>query len=162
MAEQLKCPYKNTVNATKPCEYVTTNIKMLLMHKRGDHNSPKKVTNIIKEVIEKKVKDEVRHDTKKSKKFERKPVKFCEGESREEFRRKKAEFKSYQERTDIKGEDIADDLYRSCEMPLKRKLVTLSLICENVKQTDPTVMMDKIERLCLPRVNKIMERDQFR
>ena len=52
----------------------------------------------------------MKNDTKKVKRFETKAVKFCENESREEFRRKVAEIKSYQERMNIKGEEIADDM----------------------------------------------------
>ena len=59
MAEQLKCPYK---------DYVTTNITMLLMHERVDHIGPKEVTN--KEIAKNMVKDKVKQDTKKSKRFE--------------------------------------------------------------------------------------------
>ena len=33
-------------------------------------------------------------------------MKFCENQSREEFRRKRGEFQIYQERTDIKGKVI--------------------------------------------------------
>ena len=77
------------------------------------------------------------------------------------FRQKKGEFESYRERTNIKGEEIANDLYRSCETPLKRKLITSSKIKEDIKSTDPKVMMDEIKRLCLPRVNIIVEREQF-
>ena len=89
----------------------------------------------------------MKSNTKKAKSIKSKAVKFCENESREEFKRKRGEFQIYQERTDIKVEDIADDLYRSFETPLKRKLITLSKINDNIKTTDPKVMMDKIERL---------------
>ena len=91
MAEQLKCPYKDTTDNTKLCEYATTNMAMLLMHKRAEHNGPKEAMNIFKEVAKNKIKDEVKTDTKKYKRFESKPVKFCKGKSREELRRKKAE-----------------------------------------------------------------------
>ena len=52
------------------------------------------------------IKDEGKSNTKKAKRIESKAVKFCENQSREEFRRKRGEFQIYQERTDIKGEDI--------------------------------------------------------
>ena len=57
---------------------------------------------------------------------------------------------------------MADNLYRSCETLLKQKLLTSNLIDKNVKKTDPEVMIGEIERLCLPRVNIIVKRDQFR
>ena len=36
-----------------------------------------------------------------------------------------------------------------------------NLINDNIGKTDPKTMMSEIERLCLPRVNVIVERDQF-
>ncbi len=46
--------------------------------------------------------------------FQSKPTRFVEGETREELKRKKSEFKAYQERPETKRGDIADNLYRSC------------------------------------------------
>ena len=66
----------------------------------------------------------MKSNTKKAKSIKSKAAKFCENESREEFRRKRGEFQSYQERTDIKGKDIVDNLHQCCETPLKRKLKT--------------------------------------
>ena len=37
--------------------------------------------------------------------------KFLEAETREEFKRKMAEFQSYADRTNLEAEEIADDLY---------------------------------------------------
>ena len=146
-AEEIyRCPYQDPVDPTQPCTYASKSDMMIAVHERAKH-SKKDETKVKNE-------DEVKNNTKKAKRFETKALKFCENESREEFRRKRGEFQSYQERMDIKGEDIADDLYRCCETPLKRKLITSSLINDNIKKTDPKVMMDKIERLCLPRVNQ--------
>ena len=107
---------------------------MIGVHKRAIHMK--------KEAAKVQIKDEVKSDTKKAKSIKSKAVKFCENESREEFRRKRGEFQSYQERTDIKGKDIVDNLHRCCETPLKRKLITSSKINDNIKTTDPKVMMD--------------------
>ena len=57
---------------------------------------------------------------------------------------------------------MASNLYRSCKTLLKWKLLTSNLIDENAKKTEPEVMIGEIERLCLPRVNIIVKRDQFR
>ena len=84
----------------------------------------------------------MKSNTKKAKSIKSKAVKFCENESREEFKRKRGEFQIYQERTDIKVEDIADDLFWYFETSLKRKLITSSKINDNIKTTDPKVMMD--------------------
>ena len=50
--------------------------------------------------------------------------------------------RSYQERTDIKSKDIVDNLHRCYKTPLKRKVITSNKINENIKTTDPKVMMD--------------------
>ena len=84
---------------------------MIGVHKRAIHMK--------KEAAKVQIKDEVKSDTKKAKRIKSKAVKFCKNQSREEFRRKRGEFQIYQERTNIKGEDIADNLYRCCETPLK-------------------------------------------
>ena len=68
-------------------------------------------------------------------------------------RSQRGSFESYRVRTNIKGKEIGDDLYRSSETPLKRKLITLSKIKYDIKSTDLEVMMNEIARLCLPRVN---------
>ena len=68
------------------------------VHKRAIHMK--------KEAAKVQIKDEGKSNTKKAKRIKSKAVKFCENQSREEFRRKKGEFQIYQERTDIKGEDI--------------------------------------------------------
>ena len=39
MAGQLKCPYQNMEDKTKGCEYATTDMKVLLLHKREVHTN---------------------------------------------------------------------------------------------------------------------------
>ena len=111
-------------------------------------------------------KEEVKETKKKGRKNKRaeaKPPKFLEREMREEFRRKQAEFKSYSERTSLEGEKIADDLYLACEMPLKRRLLASSKINnESFKKTDPEVIISEMERICLPKLNVIVDRQQFK
>ena len=108
-AEEIyRCPYQDPVDPTQPCTYASKSDTMIAVHERAKHSKKD----------ETKVKNEVKNNTKKAKRFETKAVKFCENESREEFRRKKAEFLSYQERMNIKGEEIADDLYRCYETTL--------------------------------------------
>ena len=163
MGEQVTkhtCPYQDMVDNTKECGFTTDNIEVHKMHERAKHNGPKEITDVIKETTEAKVKEEVAKKT--AKRFESKPIRFAKGETREEFKRKKSKFKAYQERTEIKEGDIADDLYRSCETPIKRKLVTSSKITSPIKETNPEVMWKEIERLCLLKVNKIIERVEFR
>ena len=104
------------------------------VHKRAIHMK--------KEAAKVQIKDEVKSDTKNAKSIKSKAVKFCENESREEFRRKRGEFQSYQKRTNINGKVIVDNLHRCYESRLKRKVLTSSKINENIKTTDPKVMMD--------------------
>ena len=49
------------------------------------------------------IKDEGKSNTKNAKRIESKAVKFCENQSREEFRRKRGEFQ-------VKGEDKGPDV----------------------------------------------------
>ena len=106
-----------------------------------------------------KVKDEgLKEDTKKSKRIE---TKFTENESHNEFRRKMGKIESYKVRSTIIGEEVADNLYRFCETPLKRKLITSSKVAEDIKSTNPEVMKKEIKRLCMPKVNFYIEREQF-
>ena len=85
-----------------------------------------------------------------------------ESETREEFRRKEEEFKAYVERPGISGEDVTDDLYRTCETPLKQKLIASNKINRKIKTTKSQVLMAEIKRLCLPKENVILKREQFK
>ena len=67
-------------------------------------------------------------------------------------------FESYKVRCIIICEEVANNLYSFCETPLKRKLITSSKVAEDIKSTDPEVMKKEIERLCMPKVNFIVER----
>ena len=82
---------------------------------------------------------------------------------REEFRRKTSEFKSYSDRTNLEVEEIADDLYLACDTPLKRRLLASSKVNkESWKKTDPKVIIAEMERICLPKLNVKVERQQFK
>ena len=61
----------------------------------------------------------------------------------------------------IKPSKVSDNLYRSCEMPLKQKLIKNCRIADNVKSTAPAVMKSEIGCLCRPKVNFCVEREQF-
>ena len=111
-----------------------------------------------------------KEEVKKEKKPERigerakvKPPRFLEKETREEFNRKHSEFQSYFKRTTLQGEEVANDLNLSCETPLKRKLRASHLVDkDSVKKTSLKVLFTKMERICLPKVNVIDEREQFK
>ena len=44
---------------------------------------------------------------------------------------------------------------------LKKKLIGSNKLVEDIKSTDPDVMKKEIERLCRPKVNLYIEREQF-
>ena len=87
-----------------------------------------------------------------------KPPKFMESETREEFRRKKEEFQSYVDRTEFVGEEVSDNLYRTCKTPLKKKLLAYNILQAVSKQTKPEIIIQEIKSLCTPKVNTIVER----
>ena len=153
MAE-FQCPYDDIKNPAINCTYKSTSKAMIGHHIASKH------TKAPKEEVKNENKEETK-TSKKSNRMESKPPKFTENETREDFRRKQGEFKSYVERAEISGEEEADDHYRSCDTPLKRKLIMSNKISEIPKKTKPGVMLEEIERICLPKVNVIMERQQF-
>ena len=59
------------------------------------------------------------------------------------------------------GEKLSDDLYRTCETPLKKKLIASNLTKVVPKQTKSEIIIQEIERLCTLKVNTIMERKHF-
>ena len=154
VAEEYNCPYQDAKDETQPCPFKSKSDIMIGAHKRAIH--------IKRDVKKVEVKDEgSKEDAKKSKRIETKFTKFTENESHDEFRRKMGKFESYKVRCNIKGEEVADGLYRFCETPLKRKLITSSKVAKDIKSTDPEVMKKEIERLCMPKVNFYVEREQF-
>ena len=92
-----------------------------------------------------------------------KPPTFLEKETREEFLRKNAEFETFCCRVQLKPNEISEDLFHACETPLKRKLRSSNLIDRNqLKKTDPKVLLAEMERICTPKLNRIVEREQFK
>ena len=97
---------------------------------------------------------------RKSERQKMKPPTFLEKETREEFKRKHSEFETYSDRAHLKANEITEDLYHACETPLKRKLRSSNLIDRNqLKKTDPKVLLAEMERMCLPKLNIIVERE---
>ena len=76
MGEQLPCPYPDTVDNTRNCEFTTDSMDLLKMYKRAKHNGPKEIINMVKETAKAKVKG-----------FESKPTRFVEDKMREGFKR---------------------------------------------------------------------------
>ena len=146
---ELKCEYQGC-DVKKESETMDQCIKLIEIHERTIHMK----------------KEEVKQEKKPERKGERpkvKPPRFLEKETREEFNRKHYEFPSYSDRTILQGEEVADDLYLSCETPLKRKLRASHLVDkDSVKKTSLKVLFTMMERICLPKVNVIVERKQFK
>ena len=84
--------------------------------------------------------------------------KFEEAETREEFKRKKNEFQTYSTRTKLKDEEMAEDLYAAMSTPLKRRMLASSKIKPKWNQTDPLIILEEMERVCLPPINLVVER----
>ena len=87
MAE-FQCPYDDIKNPAIDCTYKSTSEAMIGNHSTAKHTKAPK----------EEVKNENKEDTKTSKKsnrMESKPPNFMENETREDFRRKQGEFKSY-------------------------------------------------------------------
>ena len=146
MEEQV-CEYKDC-GEKKAAKDLETTFKMMEMHERAIHQVKK----------EEKKEEKKKERKKQDKRAQAKPPKFLETETREEFRRKTSEFKSYSDRTNLEVEEIADDLYLACDTPLKRRLLASSKVNkESWKKTDPKVIIAEMERICLPKLNVIVE-----
>ena len=145
MLTSISCEYEE-------CEYKmiemdsATAVSLLGIHERARHT----------------VKVEVEPTSRKGKRMESKPPVFTDIETKDEFQRKKAEFSSYVERTGITGIEVSDDLYRSCETSLKRKLIASSKVKDPPKDTDRDILMNEIKRLSTPKVNKVIEHLQLK
>ena len=57
---------------------------------------------------------------------------------------------------------MAEDLYSALSTPLKRRMLASSKIKSEWKKTDPKVILEEMEKVCLPPLNSVVERQQFR
>ena len=80
-----------------------------------------------------------------------------EFETRDEFRRKLAEFQAYKVRPEIGGDEVTDDLLRACKTPLRRKQVASSRVEKVLSKMSPETLTDELQRICLPKLNLIIE-----
>ena len=149
------CPFHDPTDSEKPCPYFTTSsfpevvIATLAAHERAKHGTKTKQD------------EESKGESKKSKRMETKLSRFSESETPGEFRRKMLEFDRYSRMCGIKEDEISEDLYMACETPMKQKLLASDKVTRDVKSTKPTVMKAEIERLCKPKTNVYVERQQF-
>ena len=150
------CPFQKVSDPEVGCEYQGTET-MIGFHIQGQHKEKEN-----KKENKKEEKKEETEKPKKGKRIDMKPPKFMEFETRGEFRRKEEEFQAYIDRTDIKNQEIADDLYRICDTPLKKKFIASQKIEKMINTTKPEVMMKEIKRLCLPEKNVVLEQQEFR
>ena len=140
------CMYPDVANSTIPCPFKATEVMP------GYH-----IDQVHKHKKETKGEEP---EAKKIKRMEPKPPKFRESEKRDELKRKQAEFKAYTNRTKISGEDETDNLYLTCESPLRKKLVASSKIQPIIRLTKPDILMSEIERI--PKHSLVIENQQFR
>ena len=150
--EELKCEYRGC-EEKRSAKDLETALRLIEMHERSTH------------MVKEEVKKEEKRDEKKKqeKRAQAKLAKFLETETREEFRRKTNEFHSYSARTNLETQEIADNLYIACNTPLKRRLIASSRINKQTwNKTDPKNIMEEMERICLPKLNVIVKRQQFK
>ena len=130
------------------------------LHERGKHG----VVGVVRKE-EKKEGDEKKEDKGERKRHEKraqaKLPTFEEVETREEFRRKTKEFHTYATRTELKTEEMAEDLYSALSTPLKRRMLASSKIKSQWRKTDPKVILEEMEKVCLPPLNLVVEQQQF-
>ena len=136
-------------------------IRLMEMHERGVHGGGKDERKE-KKIEEREKKEEKVDKKRQEKRPQAKLPKFEEAETREEFKRKKNEFHTYATRTELKTEEIAEDLYSAMSTPLKRRLLASSKMKSVWKKTDPKVILEEMERVCLPPLNLVVEPQQFK
>ena len=80
--------------------------------------------------------------------------KFLVNESRDDFKQKREEFEAYVEQTGISGSEIMDNLYFSCETPLRKKIFPSNRIHGSLpKDIQPKALMMETEKLYTPKGN---------
>ena len=146
------------------CEYVATtdnwtnNLRAMECHERGKHG-------LKMSVVQAKVEEEGDAKVVKKRTEKRAQAKlplFEEVETREEFKRKSNEFFTYASRTQLEPEEQAEDLYSALSTSLKRRILASPRINKVWRKTDPKIIMEEMEKICLPPINLVVERQEFR
>merc|ERR1712082_168420 len=102
-------------------------------------------------------------DKKKTDRQKMKPPVFSESETRDDYERKRQDFKTYSNRAKLSPEEMSEDLYYVCETPLKKRLRASGIVNkEDVGKTEFKSLCDEMERICAPRTNKHIEREEFK
>ena len=92
-----------------------------------------------------------------------KPPVFTENETRDEFERKNQDFKTYSSRAKLTPEEMSEDLYYACETPLKRRLRASGIVNrDDVGKTEFKALLREMERICAPKANRQIEREEFK
>ena len=100
---------------------------------------------------------------RKTERQKMKPPVFTEQETRDEFWRKNQEFETYSVRAKLKPKEVSEDLFYACETPLKRKLRASGVVDrKDLKKTDPKALLAEIERVCTPKANRLVEREELK
>ena len=143
---ELPCSWADCEFAAKADSW-DNSICVMELHERGKHG--------VFGVPPKEEKEDDRREDKGERKRQEKRAQaklpmFEEVETREEFRRKTQEFHTYATRTDLKTEEMAEDLYSALSTPLKRRMLASSKIKSEWKKTDPKVILEEMEGLSSP------------
>ena len=105
------------------------------------------------------VKNEERKKTERAK---IKPPTFKESEVREDYERKRQDFEIYSKWAKLTSEEKSEDLYLACDTPLRKKVRASGILKEELGETEFAALSAEMERLCAPRGNRHVERDEFK
>ena len=102
-------------------------------------------------------------DKKKTERQKIKPPVFKEVEIRDDYDRKKQDFGTYSNRAKLTPEEKSEDLYYACETPLRKRLRASGVLnTDDVGKTEFKALYAEIERICAPRLNRHIEREEFK
>merc|ERR1712239_34210 len=105
------------------------------------------------------VKNEERKKTERAK---IKPPTFRESEVREDYERKRQDFEIYSKWAKLTSTEKSEDLYLACDTPLRKKVRASGILKEELGETEFAALSAEMERLCAPRGNRHVERDEFK
>ena len=102
-------------------------------------------------------------EKKKTDRQKMKPPVFTENETRDDYERKRQDFKTYSNRAKLSPEEMSEDLYYACETPLKKRLRASGIVDkEEVGKTEFKSLCEEMERICAPKANRHIEREEFK
>ena len=64
-------------------------------------------------------------------------------------------------RTALESEEQAEDLYEAMSTTLRRRILASPAVDKVWRKTDPKVIITEMEKICLPPINLVVERQEF-